>query len=257
MNHSRSFKLLRWSGSIETLDLLFQEVTDSFQKSTGLTSNVSTNVTFSGEAKCTLTNEKLATSIDSIDVKRIKSIWTNITLDQVDYLSKREQAKATNKPLNIAWPDYDSRPTLSFRLDSSPVTHAIEIEVTGPVRTDVLGLISRLGEILRRSAIGPTWFPSFIGKVIAAMAFGFIGGFAAVGFYGESHPKGSAPASTVLLGAGIFATVGILALWLLPPIEFIEMGQKSRFHRARLWVLSTAGAIILATIANSKNFFQK
>lgn len=139
---------------------------------------------------------------------------------------------------------------------SSSAREGLTIEVSGPNRTRVEGLASRLEAVLSRGVEGPTripgtppWFGALIGLVP-----GFLTGWGVVRALDLAPVDNKYEWPEIvwpIVGAVVLAALLGCTAWSLPTLEVLADGQRSRFRTIRAFLWTGFLAVLLGVISSA------
>lgn len=249
-----------WAGSPADIHRALREASDAIAAWGGYAAVVSGTVTFNNNVSETLEGVDAVAGLHRGDLQEIRQLWLEVRPDRDAYYREKERlrdewyeerrrgAAAGDEP-----PDPDALVPASADLRFSWGGYGLLIEVRGEDRHAVVGLFDRLQQILcRRQAwkrIDPMW--------VASLVVGSFWGGLALGLW-LCHLLKLAPEDgkwewqevvSMIVGACVWASVG-LAFWLLNPrVEVVDDGQETRSERFGRVFGGGVAAIVLGVVA--------
>ena len=266
-------KWRRWSGSRDAVAKAMELASDELARWNDFPSSVDVRISFVDQLTETSADPQAVAFLSKTDLSRVSSLWVDVKADRELWASKHEEfvsisrrkyerihgitdlAPWTANDAELVIPKAPPRliqgiaVSIRFVDDSH---NGLTIEVAGPNRTEVAGLMTRLEEVFDHAALSPTFVPSrkevglnFAVGSVFGLSIGFAG-FAILGSRSFVFP--------LWLDFGAAMVFGLLFAglqWTLPPIELLDNGDRSRFQRFRLGVLSVLVTFVVGLFGNA------
>jgi len=254
----QSFRWRRWAAPRGEAVRALELAKNALGQWSGYPSACKTRVSYENDLTERTEDPDFLANLPKSDLAQIEDLWMDVEPDHAAYEAERDKvreakydAMAKSEPYDEREVPYPISARVAFRFSSGFT--GLTIEVSGPERARVEGLVKGLRDILDqgRSAI-PWYSPGFAGDALP-LAFAFV--FTVVGlFVGDQfapHRKGFFWQDGVGLGFGFVSgfALGLLIRWMLPTLELVDDGERTRFRRVRGWFFGYVGLVIATIVA--------
>ncbi|WP_407341693.1 hypothetical protein [Pengzhenrongella phosphoraccumulans] len=262
---TKSHSWQRWSGPSSELTAAIDLASTVLSQWSGIRSKVEVRISYANKLTETSNDPAALDGLHVKDLRRVRDVWVDIDVDREWWLAETNKYNSHEINMRYGTDDGSTAPLVkppelvhasaSFRL-ASGLSAGIEVDVRGPDRTSVEGLMARIVDVLDRSTTGPTRVPAQVGFVLLApvmVAATYFGG-RMVHFLNWAPKDNQYQWQEILIPTLLsVVSVGILAtfMWAFPTLELLGLGERSRFVRYRSLFLSGLGAVVAGLIATA------
>lgn len=262
---SKTHKWRRWSGPREAVTEALELSLKEIEEWNNFPSAVEVRISYSDQLTEISNEARVLAELPKTDLHRVTSLWVDIKADRDlwrhqrdDYMYAKNGWKIKERNGEVL--ESNTAPTappilipgisVSIRLTNDSFS-GMTIEVNGPDRTKVAGLMTRLQEVMNHASIGPSNWPSRFRGFIAVL-FGSWIGFAVSGLGYLALVGGDyVPKLVLIIGTATMAVFVPALQWTLPAFELLERGERSRFQRFRIGFLSILSSLIVGLTVNA------
>lgn len=260
---TKSHDWRRWSGPRGEITVAIGLASEVLEQWSSIPSKANVRVLYANQLTETSPDSAALDRIHVTDLRAIKDVWIDVETDVEWWRRRTDEYNERKIKLRFNPDPEDTVPlieppqlvisSVSFRLGSRN-NKGMHVDVQGPDRTNVEGLMARLVQTLDRSASGPTNFTPEWALILCSPFAVFASLFAS----SAVHALHIAPIDNgwqwqeiTFPIVAFLATYGVSALivWLFPKLELLDSETHSRFRRYRALFFSGLGTICTGLIA--------